>query len=642
MPVTGADRPGHGRLRVWQSREVQWSAASGALLAAGYLGSWVGLSDTAATAIWIVSVLAGARFFAIEAMRELFGKWQVDIELLMTVATITAGALGLWEEAAALAFLYSISEALEEFTEDKTRGAIEALMDLAPKRVTRLTEHGDEEIELEQLAVGDQFRVRPGESVATDGIVESGKTSLDESAITGESIPVEKSPDDQVFAGTLNTTGALIVRATTTSAENTLAKIVSLVAEAQEAKGRSEQFLTRFARVYSPAVLLSGAVVAVVGGTVTDDWGTWIERAATVIVAAAPCALVISVPITYVAAIGNASRRGILIKGGIYLEELAQVRVIALDKTGTLTRGEPAVVAAHCGPGVDEATLLGAAAAVEIHSEHPLATAIVAAARVRSIDPLASTQFRAMTGAGAEATINGRRVSVTSPQYATEHDIDLDGLSPIVPREQREGRTVVVIVRDHRPLGILAIADMLRPGARDAMATLHRYGIERLVMLTGDNKLTAERIGAAAGINEVEAELSPADKARLVADMAAETHVAMVGDGVNDAPALAAASVGIAMGTAGSDVALETADVALMADDLTKLTTALDIGRRTRRVVHQNLMLGIGILVLLVPGALAGLFALPIAVLAHELSELVVILNGTRLARTNQEGLKGR
>ena len=333
------DEQGEAPQHLWESREVRWSGLSGVLLLAGYVAQWGGAADGVSIGLWLASLLAGVRFFAAEAIEELVREREVGIELLMTVAAVAAAVLGLWEEAAALAFLYSISEALEEFTTDRTRGAIRALMDLAPKRVRRLVDGVEEEIDLELLAVGDRFVVRPGEGIATDGQIVDGRSALNEAAITGESVPVEKAVGDKVFAGTLNTTGSIVVETTATSVDNTLAKIVHLVTEAQEQKGRGERFMTRFSRRYSPAVLAAGIAIAIVGGIATGEWSTWAERAATVLVAAAPCALVIAIPITYVAAIGSASRRGILIKGGVYLEELAQVQVLALDKTGTLTQG---------------------------------------------------------------------------------------------------------------------------------------------------------------------------------------------------------------------------------------------------------------------------------------------------------------
>ena len=619
---------------LWESRAVRWSALSGLLLVIGFVAERAGAEGLWVTLVYVAATVAGVRFFALEALEQLRDEHQVGIELLMTVAAFVAGGLGLWGEAATLAFLYSISEALEDFTEDRTRGAIRALMDLAPKRVMRLVDGREEEIGLEELAVGDRFVVRPGQGLATDGMVIEGRSALNEAAITGESVPVNKATGDRVFAGTLNTTGALVVEATATAADNTLAKIVHLVTEAQEQKGRGEQFMTLFARRYSPAVLLAGVVVVVLGGLATGDWSTWAERAATVIVAAAPCALVISIPISYVAAIGNASRKGILIKGGVYLEELARVGVLALDKTGTITQGRPEVadVEPAAGHGRDE--LVRLAAAVEARSEHPLARAVVAYAEAAGLHVTPAVDFEALTGAGARGQVNGSEVMIGSPAHIRRRGIDLDGLAATVPRLQAAGRTAVVVAVDGKVWGVLGIADVVRPQARAAMAQLREVGLERLVMLTGDNPTTAQTIAAEVGIDEVRAELTPQDKVRIVSELAATYgHVAMVGDGVNDAPALAAASVGIAMGTAGSDVALETADVALMADDLTKLTEALRIGRRTRKIVRQNVALGLLILAVLVPGALVGAFSLPIAVLAHEVSELFVIGNGLRLAR---------
>jgi heavy metal translocating P-type ATPase len=619
---------------LWESREVRWSALAGVLLAAGFVAGRFDAPSAVVTGLYVASTIAGLRFFALEAVEDLIRERSIGIELLMTVGTLAAGGLGEWGEAATLAFLYSISEALEEFTEDRTRNAIRALMDLAPKQVTRLRDGVEEEVEVAALVVGDRFLVRPGEGVGTDGVIVEGRSALNEAAITGESVPVEKQAGDKVFAGTLNTTGAVVVEATATSTDNTLAKIVHLVSEAQEAKGRGEQFMTRFARIYSPAVLLVGVLVALGGGALTTDWNEWVARAATVIVAAAPCALVISIPVSYVAAIGNASRQGILIKGGIYLEELAQLTVLALDKTGTLTQGQPRVVGVVAAAGETEESVLAAAAIVEQRSEHPLAKAVMLRAREAGLQtPSSGDSFEALIGAGAQASADGHRYLVGSPALMQDQGLALDGLRERVEELETSGQTAIVAAVDDRVVGVIGIADVVRPQARDALAEMRGEGVERIVMLTGDNARTAAAVATQVGIDDVQAQLKPEDKSRVIAELARDGHVGMVGDGVNDAPALAAASVGIAMGTAGSDVALETADVALMADDLSKLTEALRIGRRTRRVVGQNIALSLVILAILVPGALLGVFALPVAVLAHELSELAVITNGLRLAR---------
>ena len=623
------DEVGH----LWESREVRWSALAGLLLVVGFVAGRFDVPDGVVTAIYVASTLAGLRFFALEAIEALWRERVIGIELLMTVGTLAAGGLGQWGEAATLAFLYSISEALEEFTEDRTRNTIRALMDLAPKRVTRLRDGRQEDIDAADLAIGDRFLVRPGEGVGTDGMIVDGRSSLNEAAVTGESVPIEKQVGDTVFAGTLNTTGAVVVEATVTAENNTLAKIVHLVSEAQEQKGRGEQFMTRFARIYSPTVLLVGLLVALGGGALTGNWSEWVARAATVIVAAAPCALVISIPVSYVAAIGNASRKGILIKGGIYLEELAKLTALAMDKTGTITQGRPRVVDVVPADGQTGESVLAAAAVVEQRSEHPLAKAVMARTAELGLSTPATDTFEALVGAGAQASSDGRRYLVGSPTLMDDRGLMLDGLRDQIEDLERAGRTAIVAAVDDRVVGVVGIADVVRPQARDAISELRRNGVNHIVMLTGDNARTAQAIAAEVGIDDVRAHLTPEGKSKLISKLAAHGHVGMVGDGVNDAPALAAASVGIAMGTAGSDVALETADVALMADDLLKLVEAVRIGRRTRRIVAQNIALSLVILAILVPGALFGVFTLPVAVLAHELSELAVITNGLRLAR---------
>ena len=620
---------------LWRSREVRWSASSGLLIAAGYLAGPVGAPGAVSTALFVTAALVGARFFAAEAIEELVAERQVGIELLMAVAAAVAGALGAWSEAAALAFLYSISESLEEFTEDRTRSAIAKLLDLAPRRVTVCDDDGNErEIDLDEVAVGDRFLVRPGQNVATDGVVSEGASAVDESAVTGESIPVDKVVGNEVFAGTSNSHGALVVEATATSTTNTLARVVELVSEAQESKGEGQRFMERFTAVYSPAVLAAGALILVVGGAATGDWGDWALRSATVLVAAAPCALVISIPVTYVAAMGRSSRSGVLIKGGVYLEELGRLRAIGLDKTGTLTRGEPELTELHPLGALTDEKLLVLAASAERRSEHPIARAIVTAAEQRDITVPEPDSFTDAVGGGVHATVDGTEFTIGSPAYVTGQGHDLDAVTDLVERLETAGNTTVVIAGPEGPVGVLGVADTLRPSATETLNELRGLGIEHIVMLTGDNPRTAAAIAAQAGIDDIGAGLSPEDKAERIRDLVDRyDHVAMVGDGINDAPPLAAASVGIAMGTAGSDIAIETADVALMADDLAKLTTAIGTGRRTRRIVNQNLALSLLILALLVPTALFGTIALPVAVLAHELSELAVILNGTRMAR---------
>lgn len=621
--------------RLWESRQIRWSAASGLLLAVGFLS---GLADGPAwvvTGVYAAATFAGARFFAVEAIEELIEERAIGIELLMSVAAAVAAGLGLWGEAATLAFLYSISEALEAYTEGRTRRAIRALIDLAPKQVTLLAQGGEERlIPAEELRVGDRFLARPGERIATDGVVREGTSSVDQAPVTGESIPVEKEPESQVFAGTLNHQGALVIEATATHRDNTLAKIVHLVTEAQEEKGRAQRFMERFSARYSPSVLAAGVLIAVAGGAVSGEGTVWLVRAATFIVAAAPCALVISIPVSYVAAIGRAGREGILVKGGVVLEDLATVRVAALDKTGTLTVGRPRL--AHVAPvaGRDRAEVLRLAASLERTSEHPLAQAVVQAAQKEGLRLERAEGFRALIGLGVEGRLDATGALLGSPALAREREISLDGLESVVEAMEDRGMTVAVLAVGGVAWAALGFSDTIREQAPRAVEELRRLGIERVIMLTGDHARTAQAIAARIGVDEVLAGLRPEDKARRIAELKERYGgVMMVGDGVNDAPALAAASVGVAMGTAGSDVALETADVALMADDLSKLVNAVRIARRTRSVVRQNLVLSFAVLAVLVPGALLGLLSLPLAVLGHELAEIAVIASGLRLAR---------
>lgn len=623
----------HAGARIWASREVRWSARSGLLLLGGFLVSAFDGHGGLASGLFIAATVAGARFFAPEALEELVRERRIGIALLMTVGAVAAGGLGEWGEAAMLAFLYSISEALEELTEARTKGAIRALMDLAPKTVTLLRDGQRIEAPAEDVAIGDRFLVRPGEGLATDGTVVDGTSAVNESAVTGESLPVEKTIGQQVFAGTLNGSGVLTVEATATHESNTLAKIVHLVTEAQAEKGRAQRFMERFAARYSPAVLAVGVLVAVVGG-LAGSWDTWLERAATVIVAAAPCALVISVPVTYVAAIGNAGRRGILVKGGVVLEDLATAKVAAFDKTGTLTHGRPELIRIVAAPGVDEREALALAAGVERASEHPLARAVVDGAIHRGVTPTEVTDITALVGAGIEGNHDGRRILVGSPLLVGERGLSLDAFGRQIAELESSGATAVVLVVDDAPQAVLGLADTLRDQARSTIRALKAAGIERTVMITGDNRRTADTVGRRVGVDEVLAEQRPADKAAAVRDLEQRHRgVVMAGDGINDAPALAAATVGVAMGSAGSDAALETADVALMTDDLSKLADALQLAKRTRTVVRQNLALSFAVLAVLVPGALLGVLELPVAVAGHELSELAVILSGMRMAR---------
>lgn len=643
-----SDAAPHGRKaqpverNAWRNPKVLTSLAGGLLLLTGWLLGLVGAPEVVSSGMYLTAIPIGGYYFGREAIEELLLEGEVGIELLMSTAAVVAAITGQIAEGAILVFLYSISEAAEEYTEEKTRAAIRALMELAPQQAL-LRRNGEEiAVPVEELRVGDTLIVKPGQSVATDGEIQVGTSSVDQAPVTGESVPVEKGPGDSVFAGSINGAGALEVQATKSFADNTISRIIRMVEEAQERKGKSQRFIERFGARYSPAVLLVGALVAVLPPlALSADWSTWITRGTVFIVAAAPCALVISIPITLVASLGTAARQGVLIKGGIYLEELAKVSVVAMDKTGTLTLGEPEVTDVLAllervqGEALSDQMLLGLAAGIERRSNHPLARAIVRHAEDQSAPHIELSDFHSLPGAGASARLDGRPVYVGSPEmFRMKLGRSLSNAGARIDHLQNEGKTVVAIGDEEELWGLIAIRDSVRPNARKALDDLHAAGIEKLVMLTGDSEATAQAIAAQLGIDEVYSELRPEDKVAKVRELAERYgHVAMVGDGVNDAPALAEASIGIAMGAAGTDVALETADVALMADDLEKLAYAITLARRNQSVVNQNLVLSSIVILFFVTGAVAGTFSLPITVLGHEVSEFVVIGSGLRMLR---------
>lgn len=625
----------------WRNLKVITSAASGLLLLIGWVAGFWPAFQVLSLPLYLSAIVVGGYFFGREALQALVFERKIGIEFLMSIAAIVAAAMGQPAEGAMLVFLYSISEAAEGYTEEKTRSAIRALMALVPKVALVRRDGAELEVPVEDLALGDVFIVRPGESIATDGEIINGLSSVNQAPVTGESVPVEKAPGDKVFAASINGEAALEVRATRTFADNTLARIIQMVEEAQERRGKSQRFIERFGLRYSPAILVVGIVLALILPLVFGmDWRDAIMRATIFIVAAAPCALVISIPITMVASLGTAARKGVLVKGGVYFEELGKIQVVALDKTGTLTRGAPEVTniilskGSPSGPASEDA-LLALAAGVERRSEHPLARAIIDKAEERQLKLPEVSDARSLTGAGAQAQIDGVTVFVGSPAlFEDKMGLSLGDLASDIHRLQSDGKTVVIIGSDQAPWGLLALRDNLRPDARNAIKGLHDIGVRRVVMLTGDNPRTAQVIASEVGIDEVYANLKPEDKVAKVRELTvASGHVAMVGDGVNDAPALAEATVGVAMGTAGTDVALETADVALMADDLNKLVYALGLARRTQSVVRQNLGLSAVVIGALIIGAVSGQFSLPAVVVAHEISEFIVIASGLRMLR---------
>lgn len=580
---------------------------------------------------YLFAIGLGAWHWAVEGIEELIKEREIGIEILMLAATAGSGILGMWEEAAALVVLYGAAEGLEEYTYTRTRSAIRTLLDLAPKEAHVLRDGREINVPVESLDVGDWFVVRPGENVPTDGIVRKGRSEVNQAPVTGESVPVLKETGATVFAGSINTEGALTIEATKTFADNTLARIIHLVEEAQEQKGRAQQWIDRFGRRYSPAVLIAAALMLVVPVLFGYSVEFWSHRAVVLLVAAAPCALIMSMPMAMAAGIGRAGRRGILIKGSAHLEHLGHISIVAFDKTGTLTRGHP-LVTEVIPLTSNAAELIARAAAVEQFSQHPLARAIVQYAKSQNIEPLPSDQFTSMTGGGASALVTGRRYLVGNPSLMSAAGISTQPFDERIKVLQSQSKTVVVVAAEDRMEGLIALQDAVRPEARAVIAQLHEAGI-RTVMLTGDNALAARTVATQLGLDEVRAELKPEGKMAVIAELERKGRTLMVGDGINDAPALAAATCGIAMGAAGSDAAIEAADIALMSDDLKQLPIALALGAKARRISTQNIVFSIAVLVVLIPLAVMGLIGVAFTVLVHESAELLAVANGLRAGR---------
>ncbi len=621
----------------WRFPPLRNALAAGAMALAGFaLYSLGWIPADGATLAYLLAIPVGAWYWAREALEELFHERTIGIGILMLAATLGAGILGLWEEAAALVILYAFAEGVEELTFARTRRAIRALLDLAPKTAHKLDGNGETvTVPADTLKPGDRFVVHPGESLPTDGVIVEGESSLDESPVTGESMPVDKGPGDKVFAASINGPAALVVEATAAFADNTLSRIIHLVEEAQDQKGRAQQWMERFGRRYSPVVLITAIGMLIAPWAFDLDVLLWSERAVILLVAAAPCALVISLPIAMSAGISGAGKRGILIKGGAHLEHLGVIRTVAFDKTGTLTYGKPRVTDLLAIEG-DEATLLGIAAGLEQHSEHPLARAIHQRAEERAIAPRPMRDTKALTGAGVQGREDDTVWYLGKPGLFENMGLDITLWAETIRRWQEEAKTVVLVGTEARIVGILALQDVLRENAPQVIAGLHALGI-RTVMLTGDNEATARRIARQLGIDDVHAGLKPEDKVAAVQKLQQSGPVLMVGDGVNDAPALAAATCGMAMGAAGTDAAIEAADIALMADDLGKLLEAMRLGRKARRVSYQNIVFAILILVILIPSGVLGYITIATAVLVHEASELLAVANGLRAAHPDRE-----
>lgn len=554
-------------------------------------------------------------------------KLQFDMKTLMTIAIIGAVIIGEWREGAVVVFLFAVSEALEAFSMNKARQSIRGLMDLAPARALIQRQGELLELDTEDIRIGDVMIVKPGQKIAMDGTVLRGVSSVNQAAITGESFPAAKQQGDDVFAGTLNEEGALEITVTKRVEDTTIAKIIHLVEEAQAEKAPSQKFVDRFAKYYTPVIIAIAFLVAVVPSLVTGNWELWVYQGLAVLVVGCPCALVVSTPVAIVTAIGNAARQGVLIKGGIHLEETGRIEAIAFDKTGTLTKGYPELTDVRAENGYTEAEVVKIAASVEAMSQHPLARAI----SLKAPDVYPFTDFQSVTGKGAHAVINGIRIFVGSLSWAEEYGHSIPSQSR---RLQESGKSVMSVFSEMELIGSIAVADAIRKESPEIVLKLKEMGIKAVIMLTGDHAVTANAIAGQIGVDDVRAGLMPEQKLAAVKELQQQYgRVAMVGDGINDAPALAASTIGIAMGGAGTDAALETADIALMADDLEKLPYTIRLSRKTLRIIKENIIFALGLKIIALLLIIPGWLTLWIAIFADMGATLLVVLNALRLVK---------
>jgi len=609
-------------------------------LAVGLASHWLHGSEVFEKGAFAIAIVTGGWFIAPKAWLAL-KRLSPDMNLLMSIATLGALGIGAWDEAATVIFLFSLAELLESFSLNRARGAIQKLMTLAPE--TAWVKRGNEFLELpvSEVVIGDTIQIKPGGRFPLDGTVQKGASSVDQSPITGESIPINKAIGDLVFAGSINGQGSLEVHVSKPFTDTTLAKIIHLVEEAQSQKAPAQRFVDRFAARYTPIVLALAVGVTVIPPVFLEQpWAVWFYRALVMLVIACPCALVISTPVSIVSGLTAAARKGVLIKGGAYLEGLGKLTVLCLDKTGTVTQGRPKVIAVFPLNSTESETLLRIASALEAQSEHPVARAILEHTKQKGLTYPAAQSFRSITGKGVIGEVERRQYFLGNHKLVKEMARCTPEIEKTLTKIEEQGLTAVAIGSCHDQsnqgdvLGIISIGDAIRPEARDALQRLKEHGIQRLVLLTGDNQATAERIAHEVGIPEVYSQLLPQEKVEQVKRLMQDgSRVGMIGDGINDAPALATADVGIAMGAAGTDVALETADVALMADDLSKLPEAIALGRFAERVIQQNIAFAIGEKVLFLGLAAAGIATLWMAIAADMGASLLVIFNGLRLLK---------
>ncbi|EDL64286.1 cadmium-transporting ATPase [Bacillus sp. SG-1] len=606
------------------------------------LGHTYGEENIFSIAAFVASILVGGYRLFTTGLKNLV-RLEFDMRTLMTIAIIGAAFIGEWGEGATVVILFAISEVLEAYSMDKARQSIRSLMDIAPKEALIRRDGREMTVGIEDIQIGDTMIVKPGQKLAMDGVVEKGISAVNQAAITGESVPVTKQKDDEVFAGTLNEEGLLEVKVTKLAEDTTIAKIIHLVEEAQAERAPSQAFVDRFAKYYTPAVILVAILVAIVPPLLFGaDWSTWVYQGLAVLVVGCPCALVISTPVSIVTAIGNAARNGVLIKGGIYLEETGALKAIAFDKTGTLTKGVPEVTDFISLREEKREENLKLIAALENGSQHPLASAIMKKAEQGNLDyrSLAIEDFTSVTGKGIKGTIQGITYHAGSPSYMQEvMGVPApDEVRNKITDLQHAGKTVILMGTAEEIMALTAVADEVRDSSAEVIEKLHKLGIEKTIMLTGDNKGTAEAIAKRTNVTDTAAELLPQDKLAYIKQLRERyDKVAMVGDGVNDAPALAASSVGIAMGGAGTDTALETADIALMGDDLRKLPFTVKLSRKALRIIKQNIAFSLGIKLLALLLVIPGWLTLWIAIFADMGATLIVTLNGLRLLKVKDK-----
>ncbi len=613
---------------------------SGVLTGIGLVLHWLGFGPVwLSTAAFAAATLAGG-LLVFPAAWGALKKFRLDINVLMVVAVIGAWLIGEGAEAASVVFLFSLSELLESWASGRARKAVDSLLKLSPPTaIVRNPDGTGQEMPVAEVAVKSEILVRSGSRIPLDGQVVSGNSTVNQAPITGESMPVEKNSGDPVYAGTVNGEGSLIVRVTKPASESTLARIIQLVGEAEENKPPTQRFVDRFAAIYTPAVFALAILVGLIPPLLFGQpWLFWIYRSLVLLVISCPCALVIATPVSIVSGLTALARRGVLVKGGVHLESVGKLRVLAVDKTGTITRGKPQVVAIISRSNLSEVEILARAAAINSHSEHPLAMAITEAARARNLSIPPVTDYASVTGRGATASIDGHPHFIGN--HKMTHDTGLCGseVEAVLARIEEKGQSLAVI--GHAPhdrcageiLGIIAIADTIRPEAAESLRLIHAAGVEKVIMLSGDNQRTASAIAKEAGIDEAIGDLMPEQKVEHIRKLVSQyTYVGMIGDGVNDAPALAVASVGFAMGAIGSDTAIETADIALMKDDLRKVADSILTGRRVLRVIHFNIGFALVIKAVVLALAFLGYAGLWLAILADTGATLLVILNSLRL-----------